>query len=59
MYPKMVKWAEFWLKYRASDRGDDVTEIINPNDSGWMMLLYLRTASRSKSGFNCPVNTVF
>lgn len=35
MYPKMVKWAEFWLKYRASDRGDDVPEIYNPNDSGW------------------------
>ncbi len=35
MYPKMVKWAEFWLTYRSSGRGDDVPEINNPNDSGW------------------------
>jgi putative isomerase len=35
MYPKFVKWIHFWLTNRASGRGDDVTAINNPNDSGW------------------------
>ena len=35
MYLKMVKWAEFWTTYRNGGRGDDVTELNNPNDSGW------------------------
>ena len=35
MYPKFAKWAEFWVKYRSAGRGDDVTAIDGPNDSGW------------------------
>lgn len=35
MYPKFVKWTEFWVKYRSAGRGDDVTMIDTPNDSGW------------------------
>ncbi len=35
MYPKFAKWAEFWVKYRSAGRGDDVTQIDSPNDSGW------------------------
>lgn len=35
MYPKFAKWAEFWVTYRSAGRGDDVTQIDSPNDSGW------------------------
>ncbi|MCR4772523.1 MAG: hypothetical protein K5855_09470 [Oscillospiraceae bacterium] len=35
MYPKFAKWADFWTTYRSAGRGDDVTAINNPNDSGW------------------------
>lgn len=35
MYPKFAKWAEFWVTYRSAGRGDDVTMIDSPNDSGW------------------------
>ena len=35
MYPKFAKWAEFWVRTRSAGRGDDVTAINNPNDSGW------------------------
>jgi hypothetical protein len=35
MYPKFAKWAEYWLTCRNANRGDDVTAINNPNDSGW------------------------
>ena len=35
MYPKFVKWAEFWLTYRNAGRGDDVTVMYSPHDSGW------------------------
>jgi hypothetical protein len=43
MYPKFVKWAEYWLTRRSAGREDpdnpghfdDVTAINNPNDSGW------------------------
>jgi hypothetical protein len=45
MYPKFVKWAEYWLTTRSADRGDDVTAINNPNDSGW------DDASNFKEGF--------
>jgi hypothetical protein len=45
MYPKFVKWAEYWLRTRSAGRGDDVTAINNPNDSGW------DDASNFKEGF--------
>lgn len=35
MYPKFAKWANYWLTHRNAGRGDDVTAINNPNDSGW------------------------
>jgi glycogen debranching enzyme len=35
MYPKFEKWTEFWLKYKNAGRGDDVTAINSPHDSGW------------------------
>jgi hypothetical protein len=35
MYPKFKKWLEFWLTYRNAGRGDDVTAINSPHDSGW------------------------
>jgi hypothetical protein len=35
MYPKFVKWVNYWLTTRNAGRGDDVTAINNPNDSGW------------------------
>ena len=35
MYPKFAKWVDFWVKYRSAGRGDDVTMIDSPNDSGW------------------------
>jgi hypothetical protein len=35
MYPKFVKWVNYWLTTRSANRGDDVTAINNPNDSGW------------------------
>jgi putative isomerase len=43
MYPKFVKWLNYWLTTRSARRDDpenpghwdDVTAINNPNDSGW------------------------
>lgn len=35
MYPRFAKWVNFWVKYRSAGRGDDLTAINNPNDSGW------------------------
>ncbi len=35
MYPRYAKWAECWLTHRNAGRGNDVTAINNPNDSGW------------------------
>lgn len=35
MYPKFAKWTEFWTTYRNAGRGDDVTAIHSPHDSGW------------------------
>lgn len=35
MYPRFVKWIEYWLNTRSAGRGDDVTAINNPNESGW------------------------
>lgn len=35
MYPKFAKWANYWLTHRNAGRGDDVTAVNNPNDSGW------------------------
>ncbi len=45
MYPKFVKWAEYWFNTRNAGRGDDVTAINNPNESGW------DDASNFKDGF--------
>ena len=35
MFPKFAKWVDFWVTYRSAGRGDDVTMIDSPNDSGW------------------------
>ncbi|MDR0838717.1 MAG: hypothetical protein LBN99_03645 [Oscillospiraceae bacterium] len=35
MYPKFAKWANFWTTYRSAGRGDDVTAILSPHESGW------------------------
>ena len=35
MLPKFEKWINFWVTTRSAGRGDDVTMINSPNDSGW------------------------
>ncbi len=35
MLPKFEKWINFWITTRSAGRGDDVTMINSPNDSGW------------------------
>ncbi len=35
MLPKLGRWVNFWTTYRNAGRGDDVTAIHNPNESGW------------------------
>lgn len=35
LLPKFEKWINFWLTFRSAGRGDDVTQIYNPNESGW------------------------
>lgn len=35
MLPKFDKWINFWVTTRSAGRGDDVTMINSPNDSGW------------------------
>jgi len=35
MFPKFAKWANYWTTYRSAGRGDDVTAIKTPHDSGW------------------------
>ena len=53
MYPKFAKWANYWTTYRNAGRGDDLTEIRSPNESGW------DDAANCKDGFpaNDPNNT--
>ncbi|MDR1217465.1 MAG: hypothetical protein LBJ99_02640, partial [Oscillospiraceae bacterium] len=35
MYPKFAKWANYWTTYRSAGRGDDVTAVLSPHESGW------------------------
>ncbi len=35
LYPKYVKWLNFWLKLRNAGRGDDVVAIHASHESGW------------------------
>jgi hypothetical protein len=35
MYPKMAAWVDYWTTYRSAGRGDDVTAILSPHESGW------------------------
>lgn len=35
LLPKFERWIGFWETYRTAGRGDDVTAINNPNESGW------------------------
>ena len=35
LLPKFEQWIEFWETFRSAGRGDDVTAINNPNESGW------------------------
>ncbi|MCL2227897.1 MAG: hypothetical protein FWB97_09795 [Oscillospiraceae bacterium] len=55
MYPKFANWANFWTTYRSAGRGDDVTVMHSPHDSGW------DDASNFQDGFPAsdPNNMVF
>jgi hypothetical protein len=35
MYPKMAAWVDYWTTYRSAGRGDDVTALHGPHESGW------------------------
>lgn len=35
MYPKFVKWLDFWLTYRNAGHGDDRVYIFSAHESGW------------------------
>jgi hypothetical protein len=35
MWPKFAAWANYWTTYRSAGRGDDVTAVRTPHDSGW------------------------
>jgi len=55
MYPKFAKWANYWTTYRSAGRGDDVTALLSPHESGW------DDASNFRNGFpaNDPSNLAF
>ena len=55
MYPKFAKWTNYWTTYRNAGRGDDVTAIRSPHESGW------DDASNFKDGFPAtdPNNLTF
>ena len=35
MIPKFSKWIEFWNTYRSAGKGDCITAVRTPHDSGW------------------------
>ncbi|MDR0819800.1 MAG: hypothetical protein LBN43_09560 [Oscillospiraceae bacterium] len=35
MFPKMAAWVNYWTTYRNAGRGDDVTALRSPHESGW------------------------
>ncbi|MDR2531074.1 MAG: hypothetical protein LBC65_06005 [Oscillospiraceae bacterium] len=45
MYPKMAAWINYWITYRNAGRGDDVTVVLSPHESGW------DDSSQYKDGF--------
>ncbi|MDR0916948.1 MAG: hypothetical protein LBN02_07145 [Oscillospiraceae bacterium] len=55
MYPKFARWVNYWTTYRNAGRGDDVTAIFSPHESGW------DDASNFQDGFpaNDPNNLTF
>ena len=55
MYPKWVKWTNYWTTFRNAGRGDDTTAIWSTHESGW------DDASNFKDGFPAedPNNMAF
>jgi len=55
MFPKFAKWANYWTTYKSAGRGDDVTALVSPHESGW------DDASMFRDGFPTtdPCNLAF